>query len=181
MVLDIKKKKIKPGRTSLWFLESEKSMRSPITYPALLLRVYTLLWQEWKIRAFWRDWNSCCLILKEESECYWTKVQLLTTEKPIIERQVSVKRKSTLIRKVVVQGEGELMSWTNSEDPAQSWQFLKGNGKRISGIIEVGGWILHHFPLHADRLTLFLNVILPMWSVYSIANGAVRCRQLVIF
>ena len=134
-----------------------------------------------KNQSFWTDWNSCCLILKGESECYWTNVQLLTTKKPIIERQVSVKRKSTLIRKVAVQGEGELMSWANSEDPAQSWQFLKGNGKRISGIIEEGGWILHHFPLHADRLTLSLNVTLPMWSVYRIANGAVRGRQLVIF
>ena len=36
------------------------------------------------------------------SPCYSTQVHLLATQNPIIERQVSVKRKSTLIRKVVV-------------------------------------------------------------------------------
>ena len=113
MVWDIKKKKTKTGRTSLWFLESEKFMRKPYNLTNSLIEGICPIVTGMKDQSFWRDWNSCCLILKGESECYWTKVQLLTTEKPIIERQVSVKRKSTLIRKVAVQGEGELMSWTN--------------------------------------------------------------------
>lgn len=153
MVLDIKKKKNRQDVTVVsrkWKTHEEAHNLSS----SLIEGIYPIV-TGMKDQSFLKRLEFMPLILKEESECYWTKVQLLTTEKPIIERQVWVKRKSTLIRKVVVQGEGELMSWTNSEDPAQSWQFLKGNGKRISGIISESWFSAHHFPLHADRLTLF--------------------------
>ena len=52
------------------------------------------------------------------SICYQTWVWLLTAQKPIIERQISVEGKGALIKKADKWEEGGLRSETNSQDYA---------------------------------------------------------------
>ena len=122
------------------------------------------------------------------SICYQTWVCLLTAQKPIIERQMSVEGKGALIKKAYKWEEGGLRSETTSQDYAWSWLLLKGKGykkrdtkkKRKEGKNlqeslrqQVGSWILLH---GVQTLTFLSDIFLPMWIACRIAKGAVGDR-----
>ena len=106
------------------------------------------------------------------SICYQTWVCLLTAQKPIIERQMSVEGKGALIKKAYKWKEGGLRSETTSQDYAWSWLLLKGKGykkrdtkkkekrgEESAGIIEAAGWVLDSSPWSADSDSLFRHFL----------------------
>lgn len=80
-----------------------------------------------------------------------TQVQLLTTQKPKTERQVSGERKDPLIRKLAIWGECRLILLR----VCRVRTVLKGNGGESPWIMEAGDRVLYHLPLHVGWLILF--------------------------
>ena len=136
-------------------------------------------------RLFWCFQDHTCIYLSNYMFiypfiCYQTRVWLLTAQKPIIERQMSMEGKGALIKSWQT-GRGWTQVWDHLPRLCTAMTAIKGKGGEESQwIIEAGGWVLHSSPQSAGSLTLSSYVFLPMWTACSTAKGAVGNRELVI-